>query len=133
MYDIIIIGAGPGGYVMAERAGKRGKKVLLIEKEQLGGVCLNRGCIPTKTLLNSAKHYVHAIEAPAFGVTTGEVSFDLSKAMSWKQEVVETLRAGVGSMLKKCKVDVVVGEAGNERDEVLEQLRVHIANLEQEV
>ena len=73
MYDIIIIGAGPGGYVMAERAGKRGKKVLLIEKEQLGGVCLNRGCIPTKTLINSAKHYVHAIEAPAFGVTTGEV------------------------------------------------------------
>ncbi len=111
MYDIIIIGAGPGGYVMAERAGKRGKKVLLIEKEQLGGVCLNRGCIPTKTLLNSAKHYVHAIEAPAFGVTTGEVSFDLSKAMSWKQEVVETLRAGVGSMLKKCKVEVVAGEA----------------------
>ena len=54
-YDIIIIGAGPGGYVMAERAGHRGKKVLLIEKEHLGGVCLNVGCIPTKTLLNSAK------------------------------------------------------------------------------
>ncbi len=111
MFDIIIIGAGPGGYVMAERAGHLGKKVLLIEKENLGGVCLNCGCIPTKTLLNSAKHYVHAKEAPDFGVTTGEVSFDLTKAMSWKTEVVETLRAGIGFMMKKNKVEVVSGEA----------------------
>jgi len=111
MYDIIIIGAGPGGYVMAERAGHRGKKVLLIEKENLGGVCLNCGCIPTKTLLNSAKHYVYAKEAPDFGVTTGEVSFDLTKAMSWKTEVIETLRAGIAFMMKKNKVEVVSGEA----------------------
>jgi len=110
-YDIIIIGAGPGGYVMAERAGHRGKKVLLIEKGHLGGVCLNVGCIPTKTLLNSAKHYVHAKEAPDFGVTTGEVKFDLSKAMAWKQEVVETLRGGVGFKMKKNKVEVIKGEA----------------------
>lgn len=110
-YDIIIIGAGPGGYVMAERAGHKGKKVLLIEKAHLGGVCLNWGCIPTKTLLNSAKHYVHAHEAQDFGVNTGEITFDLSKAMAWKQEVIETLRGGVGFMLKKCKVDVVQGEA----------------------
>ena len=110
-YDIIIIGAGPGGYVMAERAGHLGKKVLLIEKDHLGGVCLNRGCIPTKTLLNSAKHYVHALEAPEFGVTTGEVSFDLTRAMAWKQEVVETLRGGVGMKMKKNKVEVVSGEA----------------------
>ncbi len=110
-FDVIIIGAGPGGYVMAERAGQRGLKVLLIEKSHLGGVCLNRGCIPTKTLLNSAKHYVHAQEAPAFGVTTGDVSFDLSQAMSWKQEVVETLRAGVAFKMKKSKVEVLKGEA----------------------
>lgn len=110
-YDIIIIGAGPGGYVMAERAGHRGKKVLLIEKEHLGGVCLNWGCIPTKTLLNSAKHYVHAKEAPEFGVHTGEVTFDLAKAMAWKEEVIETLRGGIAFMLKKNKVDVVRGEA----------------------
>jgi len=96
---------------MAERAGHRGKKVLLIEKENLGGVCLNCGCIPTKTLLNSAKHYVHAKEAPAFGVTTGEVSFDLTKAMSWKTEVIETLRAGIAGMMKKSKVTVLNGEA----------------------
>ena len=110
-FDVIIIGAGPGGYVMAERAGHRGLKVLLIEKSHLGGVCLNCGCIPTKTLLNSAKHYVHAREAPAFGVTTGDVSFDLSRAMSWKQEVVETLRAGVAFKMKKNKVEVLKGEA----------------------
>jgi len=110
-FDIIIIGAGPGGYVMAERAGHLGKKVLLIEKEHLGGVCLNWGCIPTKTLLNSAKLYVHAKEAPEFGVTTGEVKFDLSKAMAWKQEVIETLRAGIAFMMKKNKVTVVNGTA----------------------
>ena len=111
MYDIIIIGAGPGGYEMAERAGHKGQKVLLIEKQYLGGVCLNWGCIPTKTLLNSAKHYVHAKEAPDFGVTTGEVSFDLSKAMAWKQDVIETLRGGVAGMMKRNKVDVLFGEA----------------------
>jgi dihydrolipoamide dehydrogenase len=111
MYDIIIIGAGPGGYEMAERAGHKGLKVLLIEKQYLGGVCLNWGCIPTKTLLNSAKYYVHAKEAPEFGVTTGEVSFDLSKAMAWKQDVIETLRSGVAGMMKKNKVEVLFGEA----------------------
>ncbi len=110
-FDVIIIGAGPGGYVMAERAGNCGLNVLLIEKSQLGGVCLNQGCIPTKTLLNSAKHYVHAREAPAFGVTTGTVSFDLPRAMAWKQEVVETLRAGVAYKMKKNKVEVLTGEA----------------------
>ncbi|MFA5689035.1 MAG: dihydrolipoyl dehydrogenase [Kiritimatiellales bacterium] len=110
-FDIIIIGAGPGGYVMAERAGHRGKKVLLIEKENLGGVCLNCGCIPTKTLLNSAKHFVHAKEAPEFGVTTGAVKFDLAKAMVWKTDVIKTLRAGIAAMMKKNKVTVVTGAA----------------------
>ena len=108
-YDIIIIGAGPGGYVMAERAGHLGKKVLLVEQDHLGGVCLNRGCIPTKTLLNSAKHFVHAQEAADFGVSTGEVGFDLPVAMARKQDVVETLRAGVGSKMKKNKVDWIKG------------------------
>lgn len=111
MYDIIIVGAGPGGYEMAERAGHRGQNVLLVEKEHLGGVCLNWGCIPTKTLLNSAKHYVHAKEAPEFGVNTGEVSFDLPKVMAWKQEVIETLRAGIAGQMKKSKVTVLNGEA----------------------
>jgi dihydrolipoamide dehydrogenase len=110
-YDLIIIGAGPGGYEMAEKAGHQGKKVLLVEKKYLGGVCLNWGCIPTKTLLNSAKHYVHAKEAPEFGVTTGEVKFDLAVAMGWKQDVIKTLRGGVAAMMKKNKVEVLYGEA----------------------
>lgn len=111
IWDIIIIGAGPGGYVMAERAGHHGLKVLLIEKAYLGGVCLNWGCIPTKTLLNSAKHYVHALEAPEFGVTASDVRFDLARAMAWKVEVVETLRGGVAHKMKKNGVKVVHGEA----------------------
>ncbi|WP_408647962.1 dihydrolipoyl dehydrogenase [Tichowtungia aerotolerans] len=110
-YDIIIIGAGPGGYEMAEKAGHHGKRVLLIEKAFLGGVCLNWGCIPTKTLLNSAKHYVHAKEAPEFGVNVGDVSFDLKKVMSWKQEVIETLRGGIAGQMKRSKVTVLNGEA----------------------
>jgi dihydrolipoamide dehydrogenase len=110
-YDIIIIGAGPGGYVMAERAGRLGKQVLLLEQENLGGVCLNRGCIPTKTLLNSAKHFVHAQEAAGFGVSTGEVGFDLPRAMARKNDVVKTLRAGVGYKMKKNKVKVAKGKA----------------------
>ncbi len=110
-YDIIIIGAGPGGYEMAERAAHKGQKVLLIEKKYLGGVCLNWGCIPTKTLLNSAKHYVHAKEAPEFGVTTGEVKFDLAKTMAWKEDVIQTLRGGIAAMMKKGKVEVLFGAA----------------------
>lgn len=111
VYDIIIIGAGPGGYEMAERAGHKGLKVLLIEKQYLGGVCLNWGCIPTKTLLNSAKHYVHAKEAPEFGVDVGNVEFNLTKTMAWKQDVIETLRGGIATMMKKNKVEVLYGAA----------------------
>ncbi|MBN2685647.1 MAG: dihydrolipoyl dehydrogenase [Pontiellaceae bacterium] len=111
MYDIIIIGAGPGGYEMAERAGHKGLKVLLVEKQYLGGVCLNWGCIPTKTLLNAAKHYVHAQEAADFGVTTGEIGFDLSKAMARKTDVIQTLRAGIAAMMKKNNVEVLFGAA----------------------
>lgn len=110
-YDLIIIGGGPGGYVAAERAGAAGKKVLLLEKEQLGGVCLNWGCIPTKSLLNSAKYYHHALHGSQFGVTAGNVSFDLEKAMAWKEKTVKTLRGGVAFLMKKYKVDVI-SEAG---------------------
>lgn len=111
MYDIIIIGGGPGGYIAAERAGARGKSVLLIEKEHLGGVCLNSGCVPTKTLLNSAKTYAHATVGAKFGVHATNVSFDLNQAMAWKQEVIEKLRGGIAYMMKKFKVEVVFSEA----------------------
>lgn len=111
MYDIIIVGSGPGGYLAAERAGARGKKVLIIEKEHLGGVCLNRGCIPTKSLLNSSKLYKKALHSEEFGVHAEKVTFSLAEAMAWKQEVVEHNRNGVAFLMKHNKVEVVQGEA----------------------
>jgi dihydrolipoamide dehydrogenase len=111
VYDIVIIGGGPGGYVAAERAGARGQKVLLIEKDHLGGVCLNCGCVPTKTLLNSAKTYAHAQHGAAFGVHADKVTFSLTEAMAWKNEVITKLRGGIAFLMKKYKVDVVAGTA----------------------
>lgn len=111
MYDLIVVGAGPGGYIAAERAGAVGKSVLLIEKSHLGGVCTNEGCIPTKSLLNSAKQYVHGLEAGQFGVHFESARFDLAEAMAWKQNVIETLRKGIAYLMKKHKVEVITGEA----------------------
>ncbi|MDA3811189.1 MAG: dihydrolipoyl dehydrogenase [Spirochaetaceae bacterium] len=111
MYDIIIMGAGPGGYVAAERAGARGKKVLIIEKENLGGVCLNKGCIPTKSLLNSSKLYKKAKSSQNYGVHADNVTFNLEEAMSWKDEVIQTMRNGVAFQMKHSKVEVLTGEA----------------------
>jgi dihydrolipoamide dehydrogenase len=110
-YDLIVVGAGPGGYIAAERAGALGKKVLLIEKDQLGGICTNWGCIPTKSLLNSAKHYLYAKESQKMGVHCENVSFNMTEAMAWKQETIETLRSGIQFLMKSNKVEVVFGEA----------------------
>ena len=110
-YDLIIIGAGPGGYVAAERAGEQGKSVLLIEKSHLGGVCLNCGCVPSKTLLNSSKVYHYATHGEAYGVKSESVTFDLKTVMARKQKVIETLRKGIAGMMKRNKVTVVNGEA----------------------
>jgi dihydrolipoamide dehydrogenase len=109
VYDTIIIGGGPGGYLAAERLGHHKKKVLLIEEGHLGGTCLNVGCIPTKTLLNSAKQYVHALEAGKFGVNVQGVSYDWGAIQRWKNEVVEKLRGGVASQMKRYGVEVVNG------------------------
>jgi dihydrolipoamide dehydrogenase len=106
-YDLIIIGGGPGGYVAAERAGEAGKKVLLFEEKDLGGVCLNRGCIPTKSLLNSAKQYHHALHGEKFGVTAENVTFNLSTAMAWKEKTVSSLRKGVAFLMKKGGVEII--------------------------
>jgi len=110
-YDIIIIGSGPGGYVAAERAAAKGKSVLLIERAELGGVCTNWGCIPTKSLLNSAKLYAHASDSERFGVRSEKVSFSLKDAMAWKDDTVETLRKGIGFLMKKYSVEVRFAEA----------------------
>lgn len=110
-YDLIVIGAGPGGYIAAERAGHAGKKVLLIEKDNLGGVCTNWGCIPTKSLLNSSKLYKKALHGEKYGVIAGNVEFSLEKAMAHKQDTIETLRKGIAFLMKSNKVDVVFAEA----------------------
>jgi len=110
-YDVIVIGGGPGGYVAAERLGAAKKRVLLIEKAALGGTCLNVGCIPTKTLLNSAKLYAHALEGGKFGVRAQGVSYDWAAMQAWKREVVEKLRGGVAATEKKLGVEVVEAEA----------------------
>jgi hypothetical protein len=107
MHDLIIIGGGPGGYVAAERAAARGLKVLLAEHRQLGGVCLNEGCIPSKTLLNSAKIYQYATHGGAYGVKAGSVSFDFTAVQARKGQVMDTLRKGVAGLMKKFKVEVV--------------------------
>jgi dihydrolipoamide dehydrogenase len=109
-YDAIIIGAGPGGYLAAERLGAAKKKVLLVERLALGGTCLNVGCIPTKTLLHSAKHYLHALEAERYGVKASQVSFDWRAMQAWKREVVEKLRGGVAVKEKKLGVEVASGD-----------------------
>lgn len=109
MFDVVIIGGGPAGYLAAERLGHAGKRVLLIEKSFLGGTCLNIGCIPTKTLLNSAKLYVHAREADRFGVHCGEISYDWTAIQNWKTEVVTKLQAGIATMMEKYKVTLLEG------------------------
>lgn len=105
-YDVIIIGGGPGGYLAAERLGHAKKKVLLVEKEFLGGTCLNVGCIPTKSLLNSAKLYSHALHSQQFGITAENVAFDWAKVQAWKADVVGKLVAGVGAAEKRAGVEV---------------------------
>ncbi len=111
MYDLIIIGGGPAGYVAAERAGHKGLNVLLLEKNKLGGVCLNEGCIPTKTLLYSAKTYENALHGDKYGVFGENIRFDFGKIMARKNKVVRKLVAGVESKMKMNHVAVVKGDA----------------------
>ncbi len=107
MYDLIVIGAGPGGYEAAAHAARMGKKVVLIEKRSIGGTCLNVGCIPTKTFLKSSKVYAEAKGAQAYGVRIGTVEFDMPAVVARKNKVVATLTRGVESMLKRAGVEVV--------------------------
>lgn len=115
MYDLAIIGGGPAGYVAAEKAGTAGQSVVLFEKRELGGVCLNEGCIPTKTLLYSAKMYDHATGGKKYGITAGEVSYEYKKIADRKTKVVRKLVAGIKMKMEAAGVTVVRGEAVIER------------------
>lgn len=110
-FDLLVVGGGPGGYLCAERAAQGGLKVALFEKKALGGTCLNEGCIPTKTLLNSSKMYRHATESEAFGVTATGVTYDHAKVIARKNKVVKTLVSGVGATMGANNVTVISGEA----------------------
>jgi len=110
-FDLIVLGGGPGGYMCAERAAQGGLKVCLFEKRALGGTCLNEGCIPTKTLLNSSKMYRHATESAAFGVTVTGAVYDHAKVIDRKNKVVKTLVSGVGATMSANKVTVITADA----------------------
>ncbi len=111
LFDLLVVGGGPGGYLCAERAAQGGMKVALFEKRALGGTCLNEGCIPTKTLLYSAKIYDYAKHGKDYGVTFGSAEIDHAFVVNRKNGVVKQLVAGVGAKLKKSGVEVVKASA----------------------
>lgn len=108
--DVLVVGAGPGGYVAAIRAAQLGKKVAIVDRAEVGGVCLNRGCIPSKALI-SAAHHVEALQhGESMGITAEGVKVDFGKVQVWKEGIVKKLTGGVGSLLKGNKVEILSGE-----------------------
>jgi len=108
-YDIIVVGSGPGGYVAAIRASQLGKKVAIVEKESLGGICLNWGCIPTKALLKSAQVFDYINHAEDYGIEVGKSKADFSKMINRSRGVADTMSKGVTFLMKKNKIDVLMG------------------------
>ena len=111
MFDLAIIGGGPAGYTAAERAAHNGLNVVIFEKKAFGGVCLNEGCIPTKTLLYSAKLYHNAKNGSKYGIGTENTTFDYEKIVSRKNKIVRKLNAGIRAKMTNCGATMVVGEA----------------------
>src|SRR5262245_31067067 len=110
-FDVIIIGAGPGGYVTAIRAAQLGFKTAIVERAYLGGICLNWGCIPTKALLRSAEIYHYMQHAKDYGLAAEKVTFDSGAVVKRSRAVSKRLNDGVGFLMKKNKVAVIWGEA----------------------
>jgi dihydrolipoamide dehydrogenase len=109
--EVVVIGSGPGGYTAAYRAADLGKKVVMVERESVGGVCLNVGCIPSKALLHAAKVIDEAQEMSEHGVQFGKPKVELKKLLAWKNGIVTKLTGGVKSLAKVRKVDIVTGDA----------------------
>ena len=110
-FDYGIIGSGPAGNTAAFIAAKQGFSVVLFEKDELGGVCLNRGCIPTKTILHTVELYHDAKNAENIGIETNDIKLNISKVMERKDKVIETLRRGIEQGIKTSKITYVPAEA----------------------
>ncbi|GIO20344.1 dihydrolipoyl dehydrogenase [Oceanobacillus oncorhynchi subsp. incaldanensis] len=115
-YDVIIVGGGPAGYVAAIRAAKNGKKIALVEKSYLGGTCLNRGCIPSKTLLRHTEVIEDIKSADAWGIKVSNLTFSFDEMLNRKDKVIETLRGGIKHLLQSGKIEVYDGEATIDKD-----------------
>ncbi|MGX9985788.1 dihydrolipoyl dehydrogenase [Soonwooa purpurea] len=115
-YDIIVIGSGPGGYVTAIRAAQLGFKVAIVEKENLGGICLNWGCIPTKALLKSAQVFKYINHAEDFGLNKVEASFEFPNVIKRSRGVAENMSKGIQFLMRKNKIDVIMGAAKVKKD-----------------
>src|SRR5262245_50871622 len=110
-FDVLVIGAGPGGYVAAIKAAQHGKKVGIVEREHLGGICLNWGCIPTKALLKSAELLSTMQHADHFGIAAKDVQADFSAIMKRSRDVANGMAGGIGFLMKKNKIEVITGTA----------------------
>lgn len=110
-YQLIVIGAGPGGYTAALQAAKLGLRTAIVERREVGGTCLNRGCIPTKTLLHASQVYFDAKNSAPIGVHVGDISVNLTEMFDYKRNVSAKLREGIETLLAKTKVDVLAGSA----------------------
>ena len=108
-YDVIVLGSGPGGYVTAIRASQLGLKTAIVEKESLGGVCLNWGCIPTKALLKSAQVFEYLKHADDYGLKVSEFSKDFSSVVNRSRNVADGMSKGVTFLMKKNKIEVIKG------------------------
>ena len=126
-FDLIVLGAGPAGYLAAERAGQSGLKVLLIEKAKIGGICLNEGCIPSTTLLHSAKIYAYATHGGAYGVSAQQVGLDQVAVVARKDKIVKNLVTGVRHTLKSANVQIREGR-GIIKGRSLQDIRVAVDN-----
>ena len=114
-FDLIVIGSGPGGYVAAIRASQLGQKVAIVERENLGGICLNWGCIPTKALLKSGEKYESLSHLKDYGLSADKVGFDFAAIIARSRAVAKQLNSGVGYLMKKNKVEVIEGSAKLEK------------------
>ena len=115
-YDLIVIGSGPGGYVAAIRAAQLGFKTAIVEKESLGGICLNWGCIPTKALLKSAQVFEYIQHAADYGINVGESTPDFNAVVKRSRGVADGMSKGIQFLMKKNQIDVLMGYGTIKKD-----------------